>query len=221
MTAQAHIWAVVPVKSFSSAKTRLANTLQADERDRLSRAMMTDVLNVLLASPRIAATVVVTSDKEVADSAEAAGARIFHEQTSRGPAQAVTTTAQWLADQGCQGMLGIMADLPAISESEIDKLLAGHDDLPAVTLAPSYDGTGTNAVVCTPPDIIGLSFGTNSLASHLTSAKSSGIQPNIVNLPGIGLDLDHREDLQAFMKYRLDTHTSRYLRELGIEEEEQ
>ncbi len=217
MIAEAGIWAVVPVKSFNSAKSRLADILQADERNQLSRAMMADVLSVLLASNRLEGALVVTSDKEVADSAVAAGARVFRELGNQGPAKAVTTAAQWLVGVGCQGILGIMSDLPAITESEIDKLLTCHGDLPAVTLAPSRDGLGTNAVVCTPPDVVGLSFGKNSLASHLSSAKRRGIQPNIINLPGIGLDLDYSDDLRAFTKYKLDTHTTRYLCELGIE----
>ncbi len=218
MTSGAGIWAVVPVKSFNLAKTRLADILQPVERYRLSRAMMTDVLSVLLASNRFAGTVVVTSDEEVADTAMAAGARVFREPVNQGPAIAVTTAAQWLTGKGCRGIAGIMSDLPAVSKPEIDMLLTGHGDSPAVTLAPSRDGTGTNAAVCSPPDVIGLSFGANSLANHLLSARRRGIQPGIINLPGLGLDLDQPEDLLDFIKRGPNTHSSRYLRKLGIEE---
>ncbi|MCP4335186.1 MAG: 2-phospho-L-lactate guanylyltransferase [Gammaproteobacteria bacterium] len=217
MTSGSGIWAVVPVKSFSSAKSRLAGILQPVERYQLSRAMMTDVLGVLLASKRFTDTVVVTSDKEVADLAMAAGARVFRESTNQGPARAVTEVAQWLTGKGCQGIVGIMSDLPAISKPEIDKLLTSHGDSPAVTLAPSRDSTGTNAVVCSPPDIIELSFGAGSLSSHLQSAKRHSIEPNIIDLPGLGLDLDQPEDLLDFMKRGLNTHTTRYLRKRGIE----
>lgn len=217
MTPEADIWAVVPVKGFNSAKTRLAGILRPEERNQLSRAMMADVLSVLLASNRLTGTLVVTSDEEVASTAVAAGARVFREPGNQGPASAVTTAAQWLAARGCQGIVGIMSDLPAVTRSEIDELLTSHGDLPAVTLAPSRDGIGTNAVVCSPPDIIGLSFGADSLANHLQNAKRRGIQPNIINLPGLGLDLDQPEDLLIFMKGRLDTRTTRYLRKQGID----
>ncbi len=217
MTSEAGIWAVVPVKSFNSAKGRLAGILQPAERYQLSRAMMADVLSVLLASNRFTGTVVVTSDEEVADTAMAAGAQVFREPTNQGPARAVTTAAQWLAGKGCDGIVGIMSDLPAISKPEIDKLLTSHGDSPAVTLAPSRDGTGTNAVVCSPPDIIGLSFGAGSFTNHLLSAKRHGIQPKIINLPGLGLDLDQPEDLLDFINRGLNTRTTRYLRKQGIE----
>lgn len=218
MKSESGIWAVVPVKSFNSAKSRLASVLQPEERKQLSFTMLADVLSALQASSRLTGTIVVTSDEEVAGAATAAGARVFRESTSRGPAKAVTTAAQWLAARGCQGIVGIMSDLPAVSKTEIDRLLASHGDLRAVTLAPSRDGMGTNAVVCSPPGIIDLSFGAGSLASHLLSTKRCGIQPNIVNLPGLGLDLDQPEDLLVFMKCRLNTHTARYLRKQGIEE---
>jgi len=217
MTSGAGIWAVVPVKSFNSAKGRLAGILQPVERYQLSRAMMADVLNVLLASNRFAGTVVVTSDEEVADTAIAAGTRVFREPRNQGPAKAVMAAAQWLADKDCQGIVGIMSDLPAVTVPEIDKLLTSHGDPPAVTLAPSRDGVGTNAVVCSPPDIIGLSFGAASLTGHLLSAKRHGVQPNIINLPGLGLDLDQPEDLLDFINRGLNSHTARYLRKQGIE----
>ncbi len=217
MISAAGIWAVVPVKSFNSAKGRLAGILQPAERYQLSRVMMADVLSVLLASNRFTGTVVVTPDDEVADTALAAGARVFREPTSQGPAKAVMATAQWLVGKDCRGIVGIMSDLPALTIPEIDKLLTSHGEPPAVTLAPSRDGTGTNAVVCTPPDIIGLSFGAGSLSSHLLSAKHQAIQPNIVNLPGLGLDLDQPGDLLDFIKRGMNSHSARYLRQQGIE----
>ncbi len=217
MTTAAGIWAVVPVKGFNSAKGRLAGILQPVERYQLSRAMMTDVLSVLLASKRFAGTLVVTPDEEVADTALAAGARVFREATNQGPAKAVTAAALWLAGKDCRGIVGIMSDLPAVTIPEIDTLLSSHGDPPAVTLAPSRDGTGTNAVVCSPPDIIGLSFGAGSLSSHLQSAKRRGIMPNIVNLPGLGLDLDQPRDLLDFIKRGMNSRSARYLRKQGVE----
>ena len=38
------VWAIVPVKRFDLAKGRLADSLHADERRRLARAMLEDVL---------------------------------------------------------------------------------------------------------------------------------------------------------------------------------
>ncbi len=218
MTLEAGVWAVVPAKNFNSAKTRLGGVLQAEERSQLSRAMLQDVLSALLSSNRLAGAVVVTADSDVANVAIAAGARVFRETATHGPATAVTTAAQQLARNGQPGIIGIMADVPLVTSAEIEQLLALHGVSPAVTLVPSSDGVGTNAVVCSPPDIIELSFGGNSLATHLQTAKRHGIQAKIVNLPGLGLDLDQPDDLRIFIKRRSVTRTARYLSKQGLEE---
>ena len=196
MTSKSDIWAVVPVKNFSAAKTRLAGVLQTVERSQLSRMMLDDVLDALSRSSRLAGVVVVTADGDVVDAAEAIGVRVFWETASLGPAKAVASAARQLARDGRVGILGIMADVPLVTAGEIDRLLALHADSPAVTLAPSRDGTGTNAVVCTPPDIIEPSFGTNSLATHLQNAKNRGIE-SIARDPHIQADLLQRSCLVA------------------------
>ena len=160
MSAKSGIWAVVPVKNFNAAKTRLAGVLQATERNQLSRVMLDDVLDALSGSSRLAGVVVVTADSDVADAALETGARVFRETATRGPAKAVAGAARQLARDGRVGIFGIMADVPLVTADEIDRMLALHADSPAVTLAASRDGTGTNAVVCTPPDVIQPSFGT-------------------------------------------------------------
>ena len=48
MTIETGIWAVVPVKNFNLAKTRLGGVLQAEERNQLSQAMLQDVLSACL-----------------------------------------------------------------------------------------------------------------------------------------------------------------------------
>ncbi len=216
MIARSGIWAVVPVKNFDAAKTRLADVLRPGERSLLSRVMLKDVLAALSGSDRLAGTVVVTADDDAAGIAVAAGARVFWETATGGPATAVTDAARQLARSAQAGIIGIMADVPLVTSDEIDQLLALHAESPAVTLVPSLDGTGTNAVVCTPPDIMKLSFGENSLATHLQSAKRQAIRSNIVDLPGLGLDLDRPADLQLFLHRRSATRTSRYLDKLDI-----
>jgi len=217
MIARSGIWAVVPVKNFDAAKTRLADVLRPEERSRLSRMMLKDVLAALSGSGRLAGTVVVTADGDVAGVAVAAGARVFREAETRGPAMAVTCAARQLARSAQAGIIGVMADVPLVTSDEIDRLLALHAGSPAVTLVPSWDGTGTNAVVCTPPDIMELSFGANSLATHLQSAKRQAIRAIVVDLPGLGLDLDRPADLQLFLRRRSATRTARYLDKLDME----
>jgi 2-phospho-L-lactate guanylyltransferase len=78
-------------------------------------------------------------------------------------------------------------------------LLEVHGEAPAVTLSPSRDGQGTNAVVCSPPDLLPLRFGDDSFHAHLRGARALGIEPRIVRRPGLALDIDTPEDLTVFL----------------------
>ena len=69
-----------------------------------------------------------------------------------------------------------------------------------MTIVPAHDKRGSNAVLCSPPTVMQLRFGDDSFLPHLAAARAVGIEPAIVNLPGIGLDIDQPQDLRAFMQ---------------------
>ena len=70
------IFAVVPVKRFSAAKSRLAPLLDASERSTLARVMFEDVLDRLLQCQEVLAGImVVTSDPDAAAWTRKCGAR--------------------------------------------------------------------------------------------------------------------------------------------------
>jgi len=50
-----------------------------------------------------------------------------------------------------------------------------------------------------------LRFGEDSFYPHLQAAEACGIQPNVLHLPGIGLDIDNPEDLVSFMRIESTT----------------
>ena len=64
-------------------------------------------------------------------------------------------------------------------------------DAPSFTIVPAHDELGSNAVLCAPPFAVPLRFGDDSYFPHLMAARRQGIEPTIVRLPGIGLDIDH------------------------------
>jgi 2-phospho-L-lactate guanylyltransferase len=44
-----------------------------------------------------------------------------------------------------------------------------------------------------------LRFGDNSFYPHLDAARRCGIEPRILHLPGIAMDIDHPADLARFL----------------------
>ena len=95
-------------------------------------------------------------------------------------------------------MLTVPGDIPLVTAGEIGQLLDAHRRGPSFTIAPSRDDRGSNAIVCSPPDAVPLRFGEDSFFAHLAAAKSCGIDPTVLHLPGIALDIDTPEDLAAF-----------------------
>ncbi|TFH40509.1 MAG: hypothetical protein E4H01_16445, partial [Lysobacterales bacterium] len=126
--------------------------------------------------------------------------------------------ARVLAAEGAQGMVQLPADIPLITAQDIQSLLQIHARAPAVTLAPSRNERGSNAVACSPPDLLPLRFGEDSYFPHLKRARALGIEPAVVHRPGLALDVDTLDDLLAFLAAPSCTRAYDYLIRSGIAE---
>jgi 2-phospho-L-lactate/phosphoenolpyruvate guanylyltransferase len=212
------LWAVVPVKDLQHAKQRLAGVLDAAQRRALFAAMLEDVLAALAASPRLAGILAVTRDVQARNLAARYGARVLVEPANRGHTAASTLGAATLAAEGVAGMLQLPADLPLITPADIAAVLRAHAEAPSITLAPSRDWLGSNAVACSPPDLLPLRFGADSFYPHLERARALGIEPTIVERRGLALDVDTPADLRAFLAGPSATRAYTYLMQRGIAE---
>ncbi len=210
------IWAVVPVKEIDGAKSRLAHACSAEFRRDLARAMVEDVLQALANVPELAGIVVVTLDPDAAVVAAKYGARVFENGARDGHTGAVMAAARRLAREGHGGMLTVPGDIPCVTASEVSRFIAAHRDAPAFSIVPAHDRRGSNAIMMTPPDAVPLAFGDDSFLPHLDTARRLGIEPTIVALPGIGLDIDTFQDLALLMQSPLPTRSRALLAAQGL-----
>ena len=210
------LWVVMPVKDLPDAKQRLGAVLDARERQELFRAMLEDVLSALAASTGLAGLLLVTRDPQARRLATRYGARVLVEDESRGHTAASSLGARTLAREGIAGMVQLPADIPLVTPEDIGALLHTHGEAPAVTLAPSRDERGSNAVACSPPDLLPLRFGDDSFLPHVLRSRALGIEPKIVRRPGLALDVDTPDDLAAFLAAPSRTCAHAYLVESGI-----
>ena len=210
MNAQ-RIAAVIPVKCFGHAKQRLQPVLEFSERHQLARLMFEDVLNVMMQCKRLEAVYVVTSDPAAAELARSAGARTLSDPNAGGLSGAIARAAQTLKRQGIDGMMVVPADVPNIDIETVERLLDAHALPRAVTLVPAGRDGGTNALLCSPPDVIPNCFGHNSFRAHCQLALSCGIEPKILSLPGLHYDIDRPLDLLSFLNHPNATKTYTYL----------
>jgi 2-phospho-L-lactate guanylyltransferase len=213
----ADIWAVVPIKATADAKQRLGNAVAPALRPRLALAMAEDVLSALAASRALAGIIVVTVDEAATALAARYGARVLADGARDGQTGAVKAAARWLARGGKGAMLTIPGDVPLVTPDEIAQIVAAHDRTPDFVIVPAHDERGSNAILCAPPDAVPLKFGNDSFLPHLDAARRAGLEPKILRLPGLGLDIDNPADLAAFVKIRANTRAGALLQEtIGV-----
>lgn len=192
------VWAAVPVKEFAGAKQRLAPLLTPGQRQALAAAMVEDVLAALAQAP-LAGIMVNTVDPLATELARRYGARVVTDGAHDGHTGAVNAMARVLAAEGCD-MLTVPGDIPRVTAAEIAAVVAARLPAPSVTIVPAHDERGSNAVLCSPPLVMPLKFGDDSFLPHLAAARALGIEPTVVRLPGVALDIDQPEDIQALLQ---------------------
>ena len=192
------IVAAVPVKDVVNAKQRLMRVLEGPERRELARAMLVDVLRALAAA-RLDRVWVVTREPEVAAIAQSLGAEAIGEEENRGHTAAVATAQAEAVRAGATAFITIPGDVPCVTPGEIRTLAAAVGPAPSAVFAPSRAGAGTNGVVLTPPSAMRLRFGEPSFDNHLAAARALRLDPKIVTLRGLGLDVDGPDDLVALL----------------------
>lgn len=188
------VWALVPVKRFDRAKSRLADVLPAEARAALAAAMLGDVLELLAEIEGIAGTLVVTADPAAAGLAAGHGAEILADRHESGINEAVVQGLRSLTRLGAGGALVIPGDVPFATSGEIAAVLHGLAGQGAVLVPATRDG-GTNAVAIAPAHRLAPCFGPGSFVRHLATAASAGLTPAVLRLAGIGHDIDVPGDL--------------------------
>jgi 2-phospho-L-lactate guanylyltransferase len=196
MSPTERICAVVPLKETGEAKQRLAAVLSAAQRRQLTLAMFEQVLATLADVRELAGIRVVTVDPMGHTIAARYGAQVRGESARDGHTAAVAAAARRLAAEGF-GLLALPGDIPLVACEDIRHLIAAHRGALAFTIVPARDRRGSNAVLCTPATAVPLRFGDESFVPHLAAARARGIEPRIVHLPRIALDIDTPDDLLA------------------------
>src|SRR5262249_39850026 len=81
---------------------------------------------------------------------------------------------------------------------------------------PSREGTGTNAIIRTPPVLFPSRFGPNSLALHKQEAARVEVECAIVNNPRVAIDIDEPADVELLLEIGADTAAFRALVDSGV-----
>lgn len=189
--------AVVPMKPIAQAKGRLASVLPPEARQSLARLMLADVLAACQECSDIQRTILLSADASLTELAKEHNADPLAEHHPLGLNAAMKTASAMLDSQT---LLYLAGDLPLLKASDISALADRFRTGSKVIIAPSADGTGTNALLLSPPDIIEPAFGHGSSERHEISARSLGMDPVVVRNHNIGLDIDTPQDLEILLR---------------------
>ncbi len=191
--------AVLPVKRFGEAKRRLAAGIDDERREALVAAMLEDTLAAIDGSRSIEKTIVVTGDPRAQEIVAASSAEVLPDPSDEGHVTAALAGIARAEVNRAACVALLPGDCPLLDPKELDRLLTG---LPSkfVAVVPDRHGTGTNALVLSPPNAIRPAFGEGSCARHVAAAREADIPFAIEKLPSLALDLDTPADVVALTR---------------------
>jgi 2-phospho-L-lactate/phosphoenolpyruvate guanylyltransferase len=184
--------AILPVKSFAAAKQRLAGLLGAGSRQALAQAMFSDVLTSLRHVSGLEGVLVVTRDREAEAIALGRRVPVLRDAEQEGQSQAASIGIRHALAAGYERVLLVPGDTPLLDPREVAGLLEQESP---VTIVPDRHGTGTNALLLSPPGAIAPSFGPGSFARHVEAARAAGVAAAVEQVPTLMLDVDTPDDL--------------------------
>jgi len=209
--------AVLPVKRFDAAKQRLAAGIDEERRRELAAAMVADVLAAINEARAIERLIIVSGDPIAQELASKAGAEVVSDPEDAGHVQAAQAGIARAEAEGAERVVLLAGDCPLLDPRELDRLLTG---VPGsyVGIVPDRHGTGTNALLLSPPSAIVPAFGEGSRDRHVEAARAAGVPFGIEELPSIELDLDTPADVIALQREleRQPKRARRTAKALGI-----
>ncbi len=176
---------LIPIRSFSDAKSRLTGAMSSADRQSLAVAMAGAVVSAAHDLP----VWVVTDDSTVAGWAEGLGAEPLMVDRD-GLTESVAAAVSVASERGYRRAMVAHADLPHADDLRIV-------DGPGLAIAPDRHRDGSN-VMSVPTDAgFRFAYGPGSFDLHLAEAGRLGIPVKVIDAPDLAWDVDDPEDLPA------------------------
>lgn len=203
---KSRIGAIVPVKTFSRAKTRL--NISSEKTEKVCRIMLESVLGALSQSEIIEKIVIVSKDDDAFEIGKKFGAIEIYDHDELGVNNAVKLADDYLLQEGFDSTLVFPQDIPLIQAEDVRTLLEMKVQNRCVLVVPSRKFDGTNALFRTPVNVMETHYDEDSYKIHLATAEKRNAKSALVLVRRIMLDVDDPSDLNLIMSYDLPVSKS-------------
>lgn len=195
-------FAIVPVKRFENAKTRLSSMLDTEDRIRLSSLMLEDTLQILSVAPPLTQVIIVSADKRADEIATKHGAKFLPEEKEKGVNSAVALADGYCIEkEAADATIVIPHDLPLLDSIVISKACElAEKESTCIVICPSVRYDGTNMLLKKPPSVIGTFYETDSYNMHVRAAIKLGIPVKPLLSKSLMYDIDTPEDALQLIK---------------------
>jgi 2-phospho-L-lactate guanylyltransferase len=207
-------FAIVPVKRFENAKTRLSSMLDTDDRIRFSSLMLEDTLKILSVAASLTQVVIVSADKRAEEIATKHGANFLHEEKENGVNSAVALADIYCMKETADATMVIPHDLPLLNAIDICKACElAQNESRCIVICPSLRYDGTNMLLRKPPSVIATFYDTDSYNMHVKAAIKIGIPVKRFFSKTVMYDVDTPEDaLELIKEETLATRTIEFIK---------
>ncbi len=140
---------LIPVKSLTTAKQRLAEVLDQERRSQLAEAMLRDVMTAAAGVPDRIDVALVTGDNRARALAAEFGFQVIEDLHNESETAAIEMATTWCEQRGYDTTVVVPGDIPLISSDELHSVL---DAAPAegAVFVPAYDRRGSNCILRRP-----------------------------------------------------------------------
>ena len=189
--------AIIPVKTFSQAKTRL--NLPQDCKEEICSLMLKEVLRTISNCKVVNQIVLVSKDESALKiGRQFNSVEIFDNES--GVNNAIYLADDYLSDKTSDCSIIFPQDIPTMTSSDIEMLLGFIKCTNSVIIVPSRQFNGTNALVRYPSGLMQTRYDMGSYTHQIDAARTKTKNISIALIRRMMLDIDDESDLAFMLK---------------------
>ncbi len=192
------IAAIIPVKTFSKAKTRL--DLSPQQVEDLCKIMLEEILHTISISPQIEKIIMVTKEKKAMEIGKKFDVVTIVDENEKSVNSAVALADKYLLENDFHASIVFPQDIPYIKTQDIDFMLNYKTHPNFAIIVPSRRFDGTNALTRMPIDLMETHYDEDSYKIHMNTAKEHTLNVAMVFVKRIMWDIDNIEDLKFVLE---------------------